>query len=269
MDKSSLAAKIQAEIKEKKICPKAKIWFTSKNLLFWSLGVASLLIGSLGVAVMLDIIISADWSVRDTLLGREQAWLVGIPYAWIIVTILFLLLAEKEIRATKRGYRYAGLTIGLVLLSGTAAAGAGLYYSGVGAATDTLLAHNIASYKYVGNRQHLLWIAPDEGRLAGIIVLVQDENHIVLLDAEGMLWDVDITDAENPKAVPVAQRRHIKVKGEQIAPHQFLARVVLPFHKDREIPEVLRFRAELQEADLDDFIRQSRERNVSLPRITQ
>lgn len=270
MSKSELQSKIEEAIKAKNLRPTAKWFFEATNAGLWLLGAAALLVGAVAVAVSFELLLSNDWDLAHELSGGKLGFLLGtVPYLWIGLVLLFLFVAEREVRRTRHGYRYATVHMGAALLLITLAGGGMLYAAGLGSATDAMFAETMPSYRQYGNRQYMIWSSPEKGRLAGVVAIVEDDFHFVLVDTEGGLWEVDATGATSPVPVTIAERKRLKLLGKQEAEMRFLARVVLPFHKGPEAPQVLEYRNELHTKKIDDYIRQSRERNFSRNRITE
>ena len=264
MTKSNLRSQIEETIKKQNLQPTAKWFFDVQNIGLWILGVFALSIGSLAVAVSLHVLFSNDWSLAEELSGGNIPFILStLPYVWIAAVIVFLLVAEHEVRKTKHGYKYATLHIGGGLVLFTIVVGGVLFATGIGAATEDAFAHRMPGYKEFGNRQYMIWSSPEDGRLAGIVAIVEDEDHFVLVDMKGGLWDVTATDATYPTAVIVSEQKQLKLLGEKKSEVQFLAKVVLPFHKGPEVPRALKYRHELHKNSIETFIKQSRERNFS------
>lgn len=264
MEKSNLRQQIEQTIKAKNIQPTAKWFFDVKNIGLWLLGAVALLIGSLAVAVAFDVIFSNNWNLIDEFGSGKMTFVATtLPYLWIFAFVVFLVLAERQVRQTKHGYKYATIHIGSALFIVTSIVGAGLYLVGIGAATDDAIAHRFEIYRSHGNPQYMIWNDPEKGRLAGVVAIVEDENNFVLIDMDGDLWEVSAAKARRPVPVYISEHERLKLLGEAQSQMHFLASVVLPFHKSSEIPHVLKYKHDLQDARLEQFIKQSRERNFS------
>ena len=94
------------KIKENKITPKPKWQFRLEQVGIWALAVLSLIIGAKAFAVIIFRLVNNDWEIREHL-GRSllNHALLTLPYLWIIVMVLFILLAYYNARHTKKGYR--------------------------------------------------------------------------------------------------------------------------------------------------------------------
>lgn len=264
MSNSTLKEQIQQKINTEQIKPTAKWFFDAKNAGLWLVGVLALVIGSLAVAVALDVILNNDWDMAHEFGLNKFTFIAStLPYLWIIAVILFLLLAEREVRNTKHGYKYATLHIGGGLLICTVVLGGVLYATGIGAATDDAMAHRFSAYRTHGNPQYVFWSDPESGRLAGVVAIVEDEENFVLIDMSGDLWDVSAKDAKNPMSAIIAEQARLKLFGTKQQEMQFLASKIMPFHKGPDVPKALRYRHELHQQRLDSFIKQSHERNFS------
>lgn len=119
--------------------------------------------------------------------GRMPLVLFGI----IVLGGLFALL---DFRHTGRGYRYSLLKIGLILLLLAAAAGWSLNYFGISQRMDAALS---SSSLYQGREVYMrdVWQRPNEGLLAGKIIVVESTRQLSLRDLDGKIWTIDVTNA--------------------------------------------------------------------------
>jgi hypothetical protein len=270
MSNSQLQQKIQEKIEQDNIQPIGKWFFDVQNAGLWFLGGVTLIIGSVAVAITLNATLSTHWRYVDaTEFGRAKFLFSSLPLLWIAIAAIFLYLTEREVRNTKYGYKYATLTLGVFLVGASVVFGGGLYAAGVGAVADDTLAHHLPAYKKIGNPQYIIWTAPEEGRLAGIIAMVEDENTFVLLDLEGKLWNIDARNAKKPISLLIQEEERLKLLGKVQAEEDFLAKVVLPFHSHVDAIKVLEYRAMLKKYQVHERLEQSRERNYSPGRTSE
>lgn len=206
MHKKSLSEKVLATIKEKKIQQKAKWTFLLRDWVVKMFGLASLLVGSLAFSVIIYMMRSNSWGeyayVSDSFL---QFFLLTLPYFWIVFLILFVLIADYNIRHTKKGYRYRlpVVVLGSILVS--VVLGSLFYNIGMGQTIDNVLSKNTAYYEQFINPGFKMWHNPEKGLLSGRIISIKSENKLEFADIEGHVWLVDynVNDCVMPGHRPV------------------------------------------------------------------
>lgn len=103
MDK--LSQEIINKIEDENIQPKPRWHFLLRRSILWFFAVLSVAVGGLAVSVIIATFIDYDPSTRTVPLVEDI--LQTIPFVWVIVLALFVVLAYYGIRHTKTGYRYS------------------------------------------------------------------------------------------------------------------------------------------------------------------
>ena len=146
--KENLSKKIIEKIKEEHIQPKPKWQFSLKAYLVWLLSALSLFIGSLAFSVVLYLIINNDWDVyvhiTDNLI---KFTILSLPYLWIVLLLLFVIISYYNFKHTKKGYKYHFYIILLSSILLSIIFGSLLYSIGVGRALDNILAVKMPMYE--------------------------------------------------------------------------------------------------------------------------
>jgi len=159
------------KIKESKIKPKPRWQFHLEQFGIWAFATLSVIIGAKAFAVIIFRLVNNDWEVRKHL-GRSllDHTLLTLPYLWIMVMALFVLLAYYNARHTKKGYRYSvyGIVIGTVLAS--LFLGGALYSTGFGYEIDFLFSENLPGYQNVMPNRGEFWSQPAAGFLSGEVI---------------------------------------------------------------------------------------------------
>lgn len=234
MQEKNLSQKVLKKIKQEKIKPKPRWEFLLRDYAIWVLSIVFLLIGSFAFAVVIFLVKHNDWAIyeqiNDSLL---KFTLLTLPYFWFVFLILFLVLAYYNFRHTKRGYRYKTFTIliGAVLVS--LLLGVLLYNFGVGEAIDQAFAERVPFYSTL-LRQRRIWTQASEGRLAGVIVSVQNKEDFEIKALDREVWRVsgdDMRVIPDPEIIRIGTR--VKIFGEQKGENNFEALLVIPFFPQR------------------------------------
>jgi len=228
MDEKNISQSVLEKIKEEKITPTPKWEFLAKNYLVWSFGVFAWLFGGVAVSVIIYFLNDNDWAVHDKL--AESWWqfvLLTLPYFWIIVMTLFVLLMNYNLKHTKHGYKYKLKIIIPVCILASFILGATLYAGGMGRALDDLLSRNAPFYRHIMNRQIDNWTRPEKGLLIGLINSISSENF-QLVDPRGQVWLV--TKEKLPSFPPFifVEGDKVKIIGEENEGYVFSARMIFP-----------------------------------------
>jgi len=192
---SNLKSTLLQKIEDKKLCPRSRWFFRSRECLVWFLWFVSVVIGALAVAISVFVVTHHQYALYEATHDNFFTFLVEVlPYIWIIVFAVMVGVAVFNIRHTRRGYRYSLLTIigSSVVLS--FAGGSTLQYFGFGHTVDSLLGQQMPMYMSQEKYEHNLWLQPEEGRLVGrqVEATLASTSVIVFEDASGDRWRMEI-----------------------------------------------------------------------------
>jgi hypothetical protein len=218
------ARRIIGEIQDRDLSPKPRWEFLAWNVLFFFLTFLTIMLGALTVATSAFLLIERDWDVSLEV-GQRNAFftLQSLPYLWLAALIFLVTVTYSVFTRTRRGYRFAPVTVlgGTVLAS--LALGSGLYVIGAGPRTHNLARATIPAYDRIVLTPERFWEYPEAGFLAGTIVSATTSRAFVLDDGRGSFWWVDL--AENvDMAVDIEPGSKIRIIGIQTAPGTFEAR---------------------------------------------
>jgi len=189
--KDNFTDKLIAEIREKKIEPKPRWRFLLKNYTFYTVGVLSLLIGSLAMAVMIYLAKFNDLSIHTQIEKTFLEFLLlNLPYFWLLFLAFFIFIIYYNLKHTSKGYRYSPFLLVAVSVILSIILGVIFFFAGFGEKIDDVLGRRAPFYGHVLNRQVDFWSQPDEGRLAGIIVDSNQKGFFILLDRDLKEWKI-------------------------------------------------------------------------------
>ena len=229
--------KILNALKENSVTPKAQWIFLVKEKMIWISAGIVILLGSLAAATTIAIVSMHDLDIAERLGHTKAGWLIlSLPYAWILLLVGFILLAEYNIRHTKQGYKYslAKITGALIILS--LVGGIGLYSVGLGHDVDNVMSRHIPAYEKYGNRRAVQLLNPEYGVLAGKVI-AQEDNIWEVIDVTQQVWVVDIGEADIFGRKYIAVGTPIRVVGENIGAisgHKFEAEEIIPLRPPKE-----------------------------------
>ena len=229
----NLGDKVLRKIKEGHIAPKPRWQFLLKDYFIWFVFLVSLLLGSLAFCVALYLLSTNDWDLyqylHTTLIGHI---LISIPYLWIGILAVFVLVAHYNFKHTKSGYRRETYFVVGLSVVGSIVLGTFLHTLGAGEKIEDTIAASVPYYEKLtccGNRKDI-WDQPASGLLGGTIMVVLDENNFELKDFSGTDWRIqedDDTLEYEPLAIKAGEE--VKIIGEKKQDFVFWAREIRPW----------------------------------------
>ena len=179
-------------IKEGHIAPKPKWHFLLKDSVVWVLGVLALLIGMVATSVTMYLLAYNDWTVYEEMSESFLSVVIlSMPYFWLIIFALFIVVVYYNIKHTKKGYKLSLPIIIVVCVSASLLGGGFLFAAGAGQAIDDVLSEKISIYHKVLNPHADMWNMPSEGRLAGLVVRKIDDSNFILVDIRRREWELN------------------------------------------------------------------------------
>jgi len=226
-NKTDFVEKLLGKIKKDKLEPRPRWQFLLKSYTLYIAGVLALLIGALAVAVMIYLFNFNDWHLyRQAKIGFGEFFLLTLPYFWLLFLALFVFIVYYNLKHTKRGYRYPGILLIGALIILSIILGTVFYSWGFGEKIDTILGKSAPFYGHVFNPQIDFWSQPEEGRLAGLIIRLNETGDFVLLDRELKEWSVSV-DSEINHDIALALKQPLRLLGKRIGDSEFLANQIL------------------------------------------
>lgn len=225
----SVGNSVLDKIKEEKIQPKRRWQFLLRNYVVWGVGVVALFVGALAFAVTIHLVSNSGIELYQELGGGTIRFLLlSLPYVWIVLIILFIIIADYYFKHTKRGYKYQLQTVVAASIVGSLLLGGGMHAAGIGKAADDVMAKHVPQYERIMNRHDAVWNRADKGMLLGVITEVTDEEIIMLLDKKQEEWTVNIKDARQVGNVNITMGERVRVLGKKQEGNIFHAKGIGP-----------------------------------------
>jgi hypothetical protein len=125
MTMNDFSDSVEKEIEARGMTPRPRWHFLLKRSVFWSLAVASVLIGSIAFSVADYVFFDNEGITPASLLESPLEGIIqSIPFIWLFVFGLFSIVTYIGLRHTRTGYRYR--TVGIVVGVLVATIGLGL-----------------------------------------------------------------------------------------------------------------------------------------------
>ncbi len=194
-DSQSTSEKILERIKDAKVTPRSRLFFSLKNAAFWLLAGVSVLVGALAVSSILFRLINIPRVLPPGLPPPPFAVVFHlVPVLWIALFTAFSYLAYREVRSTKRGYRYELPPLLLMLLILTAGLGFAFYETGTGIVLDRFAARHVPFQRDLEGLQRERWLRPENGFLVGRLTDVTPAG-IRISDPKEVVWEITFSES--------------------------------------------------------------------------
>jgi hypothetical protein len=219
------------KIKKQQIAPEPRWKYLFRKYLIWVAAVIVVVLGAISLSAAYDNVISLDWDLYHFMHENMLEYFFSmLPYFWLILLSIFLLVAFFEIRRTETGYRYSWSKISLIIVGGIVTFGLLISFLGLGKGLNSKLAKEIPFYG-----QHMIitkesqWMQPSRGFLAGTII-DSGGNNLEVDDLNGKEWSVEIDSQTLIRpAVDLKQKETIKIIGNQKNGNNFKAEEIRPW----------------------------------------
>jgi len=199
-----LSNKIMERIEADQTVPVPRWHFFILRFFFWLFAILSVVIGSLAFGVIFFLITDYRRQGLFAIPHSMNELLSMVPYIWIAILILFVIIAKESIKHTRKGYKYRLRTIVFASVILSIIFGAILNFVGVGRITHELF-ERVPIYNSMTYDSRNAWDRPNIGRLAGVVTSIHDNNDFSIIDFSGRVWQVNfITSTNQDYFVPEA-----------------------------------------------------------------
>jgi hypothetical protein len=230
---NDISEKIIQTIKEAGIKPKPRWQFLLKRWLVWVAAAVSALIGSLAFSVILFELVNADWEILEYLPRTPlQHFLNTLPYLWIVIMALFVLLAYYNARHTKGGYKYHAYWFVIGSLALSLVLGGTVYCFGLAPQIHYFLNRQVPFYGVLMHDREQLLVQPERGLLAGEVTKELNKPQLFELeDFSGQSWIVVEATTYQPTIFSSEEGQLVRIIGDlqSANEHTFSAIRVMPF----------------------------------------
>ena len=225
-----ISDKVIKRIKEGDVKPYSKWRFILHRFVMWVLFGISILIGSVASGVAIFQLQHAEWDLYQHFSHSLLEFVIlVVPYFWLIFMIGFTVFAYYFFRRTERGYRYSVVVLVLVSL-GVSIAG-GLIFDKVGFAErlEGLFSDRVSFYRALQERKERVWMAPENGLLAGKIIEVMPDGTMEFVDFNNQRWTLLARHAVWRRSLKPMKGLKIKIIGRMKSNKVFVAEEIRPW----------------------------------------
>lgn len=212
-------------IETKSLSPRSRLWFAIRRAFIW-LGVFSMVaIGSIGASSILYISLEAEWDIAKLVTNNDIGFVLHIlPYFWLAILVIALMVTNREIKQLRRGYKLPLLWAAVIYTIITFIIGGILYVSGLAAKLEESSA-NVPAYSLISGHRRI-WNNPASGLLAGQVQSITDST-LTITDLRGQTWSVVI--GSGVQTGPNILKHSLKFVGSQTGTSTFTASEIRPW----------------------------------------
>ncbi|PIT90323.1 MAG: hypothetical protein COU22_02805 [Candidatus Komeilibacteria bacterium CG10_big_fil_rev_8_21_14_0_10_41_13] len=225
MIEENFSKNILQKIKSTAITPKPKWQFRLKNYILWLSFTITILVGGISTSIIIYMARHNGW----LLFGRFNGFffIKTIPYFWLIILALFILLAYYNFRNLEGGYKYKFELVVLASIVLSIILGLVFYNFGLTERLERGFERKLPFYKEAVvdrlDRQHRqLWLSPDYGFLGGKVILIEGHESFTLEGFDRRLWSISQKKAEFSRP-GMEEGVFLKIIGRRIGEDQFEA----------------------------------------------
>lgn len=228
---------VLSQIKDQRLAPRPRWQYSLKNYLLWCLVCLATVLGALAVTTIIYILTDYDWDVFKYL--NHSLWyqiFVTLPYLWLASLTLLLVTIFYNLRHTKGGYHYEAYKIISLSVLISVLLGTIMFCSGFDSEIHEGLLERFPLYGRLVQTNRDVWVYPEQGLLAGHIIIFNDDQGFTLEDLHGNTWLV----ATNSQTIwdccggrPAATNTVIKLIGTKQGDKNFKAKNIRSWNKQQ------------------------------------
>ncbi len=216
-------------IREQGLKPVPKRYYILKNALLWGGFAAGVFLGALAFSVILFSIQQTDFDLLSHATHSKPEFFLSIlPFFWLAVLAVFLVLAMTSFRGAPRGYKIPGARLVAFCTALSVLAGTAFFLAGGGQRLEHTFGIHVSLYESMQEKKIRLWSIPNEGYLSGEILSVQGDTF-TLRDFRQKNWKIHYADAFFPPMVQIEAGEKVKMTGKMTGADAFDAGQIRPW----------------------------------------
>lgn len=227
---SDVVKKTLEKIKKDHLEPESRWNFLMQNFSRWLFAWIFIALGAIAISVVYYLVGQLDWDLPQVI-GRNYFLyaLAILPYFWLVILILFLVVSFWGIRKTERGYRFSRLKVVSITALSFVLLGLFFYFLGLSKQANNLVIKNVPQFIHHTVTKETQWMQPGQGLLAGKIIEI-GKDEFQLEDLRKKNWAVNFNEETIIRpAVNLSPGEMIKIIGNQKTDNLFEAKEVRPW----------------------------------------
>lgn len=222
----TLQDEILKKISGEGISPVSRSHFVFHEVLLWVLLTGVVVLGAVIFAGMLFAEMHAGWEYYEVTHRNLVTFILStLPFVWILLTVATILIGYHIVRHTRRGYRFAYISVLLVVFGGVGFGGMIFHEFGAGYFVDHVLGSRIPFHVSAPMRDRLLWSDPEAGRLMG--TMMRESDTVTFVDTDGNYWNLQFDEYGGDESFLV-EDVSVRLIGVATTSNQFIVCMVVP-----------------------------------------
>jgi hypothetical protein len=212
------------KIKTENLKPISKSVFLFRKISIWFLLAISTIFGAYAFAFFFLKTLYIDFDNWQYFASSYNIFLMdNIPYIWVSLFILSLLLVFYLFKKTNKGYRHSVVFIGAVSI---------LISFSLGIVLSKVFIGKVYFIERFENEKLINWTNPEAGRLSGEVLFIEDQ-YILLRDIKDEVWNVDISYVLDNSIDTIKSNEVISIIGKYDYENNFTACQIMPLNIDK------------------------------------
>lgn len=194
----------------------------------WLFFMVVLVLGAASLSVAFHLSANLDWDLYNFMQQNRLIYFLSLlPYFWIVLIIIFFVIALFEIRRTETGYRYSRLKMFVIIICSILPLVIFMLFIGLGDKLNSTLSNGIPFYgRHMIITKESQWMRPEEGFLAGRIITAS-KNKLTITGLDKESWNIELDEKTSIKpSVNIASGEIIKIIGTKIGTNSFKAKEI-------------------------------------------
>lgn len=234
----TVCGRVLDRLDQEQVRPRSRIFFRSRECGLWLAWLVSVIVGAAAVAVTAYATISVHYALYEAVYDNFlTAFVDALPYFWLAIFAVVAAMAVYNVSHTRYGYRWRPVSLLGSSVVASVVIGMTLFAAGYGFLLDQNLGTWSPYYTSQEEMRLALWQMPEEGRMVGTMIVVDDESfngdgpYLAFHDVEDTVWRVAIHELpeRDMNLLLNEQYQQIQVFGTTTAEHTFHVCGVYPW----------------------------------------
>ncbi len=242
---NQLSSQVLSKIHTKSVVPRSRWWFITREYGLLLLCLFAIIVGAFAMAVTMSVVSYRQASFYEVTHDSFLSFLIDVlPYLWIGLFVVMIILAAFNIKHLRRGYRHTlfKITIGSLFLSFVA--GLLLHLLGLGFGFDKSLGVYVNNYTSQEKLEIQMWQNPQAGLLVGKLDTdsYNQSGHLSsgpsFKDYWRQEWSLVFTELSESDKALLNSGETVRIMGQIVEsePMSFLVCGVMPWVYAKEMP---------------------------------
>lgn len=225
----NLSEKVLEQITKEGIKPISKRLLVAKQGFVWLFLLLGIFISGHSIGVLIYFFLDFDFKLLSLYLrSNEKAILIYGISVWMVLFFVGMFVFAKVYRRTKKGYRTEARKLFSIAIVLALFIGWTSYRIDIAPTLDQQFSEHLPFYQSWESLKIKTWSQPALGLLFGKLQQ-REEGELLIIDATGGVWKVDISHALHRKQAKLIVNEYLKFIGKQTDVGVFVAEEIRPW----------------------------------------